>query len=392
MAKSKLRVAMIAPPWLKIPPDGYGGLEEVVYSLINGLKKLDVDVELFSIGKSKIPAVKNHYLYKDEQYAHIHKPLYESAPIAIAQVMFALKAIAADGKYDLIHDHNGFVGPLAIYWANQRLSLPPTLHTHHGPPFSDKHRLEVGIPDNLPMWRQFGGAKGLHFVGISSSSMNGAPKELKPLILPPVLHGIEVNDFPFQKNKDDHFITLSRFSRDKGQHIAVQLCQELGYKLEMAGVVAGITSTAQLVLELANPLSNFRSNGDFQYYSNYIWPATVSNRNIRYVGNLKGKRKLNFFARAKALLFPIDWEEPFGMVMIESLACGTPVVAMRRGSTPEIIEHGVNGFLATTAKEFKGYMQRVGEIDPANCRQTVEKRFSTQTMAKNYLDGYRSIL
>ena len=160
----------------------------------------------------------------------------------------------------------------------------------------------------------------------------------------------------------------------------------------MAGVVAGITSTAQLVLELANPLSNFRSNGDFQYYSNYIWPATVSNRNIRYVGNLKGKRKLNFFARAKALLFPIDWEEPFGMVMIESLACGTPVVAMRRGSTPEIIEHGVNGFLATTAKEFKGYMQRVGEIDPANCRQTVEKRFSTQTMAKNYLDRYRSIL
>src|SRR3990167_3697257 len=106
MAKSKLRVAMIAPPWLKSPPDGYGGLEEVVYSLINVLKKLDVDVELFSIGKSKIPAVKNHYLYKDEQYAHIHKPLYESAPIAIAQVMFALKAVAADGKYDLIHDHN----------------------------------------------------------------------------------------------------------------------------------------------------------------------------------------------------------------------------------------------------------------------------------------------
>jgi glycosyltransferase involved in cell wall biosynthesis len=242
------------------------------------------------------------------------------------------------------------------------------------------------------MWRQFGEAKGLHFVGISSSSMNGAPKELKPLILPPVLHGIEVDDFPFRKNKDDHFITLSRFSRDKGQHIAVQICQELGYKLEMAGIVAGITSPAQLVLELANPLSNYRSNGDFQYYSNYIWPATVSNRNIRYVGNLKGRRKLNFFGQAKAFLFPIDWEEPFGMVLIEALACGTPVVAMKRGSTPEIIEHGVNGFLASSVAEFKKYMLLVDEINPAACRESVEKRFSVPIMAKAYLDRYQSIL
>lgn len=387
-----MRVAMIAPPWLKIPPDGYGGIEEVLYSLIIGLQKLGVDVELFSTGKSKISGIKIHHLYQDDQYKHIHKPLYESAPIAIAQVMFALKAIAADGKYDLIHDHNGFIGPLAIYWANQRLSLPPTLHTHHGPPFSDKQRLEIGIPDNLPMWRQFGGAKGLHFVGISSSSMKGAPKELKPLILPPILHGIDVADFPFQKNKDNHFITFSRFSRDKGQHIAVQLCQELGFRLEMAGIVADITSPTQLVLELANPLSNYRSNGDFQYYSNHIWPATVSNKNIRYVGNLKGQHKLNFFARAKALLFPIDWEEPFGMVMIEALACGTPVVAMRRGSTPEIIEHGKTGFLANSTAEFKKYMLRVDEISPAACRKSAEKRFSTPIMAQNYLERYQSIL
>ena len=389
---AKLRVAMIAPPWLSIPPNGYGGIEEVIYNLTNGLRKLGVDVELFTIKPSTIPGVKKHYYYQDEQYAHIHKPLYETTPVAVTQVMFALKAVAEDGKYDLIHDHNGFLGPLALYWANRYGGLPPALHTHHGPPFSDKQRLEVGIPDNLPMWGQFGGGRGLYLVGISASLMKPAPEELKQIILPPVHHGLDVTKFPYLQKKADHFITLGRFSRDKGQHTAVQLCDELGYKLEMAGIVAGISNLKQLVLELANPLSNYRGNGDFQYYSDHILPTTIKNPKIRYIGNISGQRKLSFFAQAKAFLFPIDWEEPFGMVLIEALACGTPVVAMNRGSVPEIIEHGKNGFIANTVKEFQYYMQKVDEIDPAACRRTVEEKFSVDKMARNYLDRYNQIL
>jgi len=107
---------------------------------------------------------------------------------------------------------------------------------------------------------------------------------------------------------------------------------------------------------------------------------------------LGGERKMNFIANAKALLFPIDWEEPFGMAVIEALACGTPVIAMRRGAMPEIIEHGVTGFLADTEAEFAEYMKRIGEIDPAACRAAVEKRFDAITMAKSYMERYEETI
>lgn len=384
---------MIAPPWLSIPPTGYGGIEEVIYNLTNGLKQLGVDVELFTIKTSTIPGIKKHYYYEDEQYQHIHKPLYEATPVAVAQLMFAINAIAKDKKFDIIHDHNGFLGPLALHCIGQNNSnFPPAIHTHHGPPFTDKQRLAVGIPDNLPMWCQFKDTKGLYLVGISNSLMKTAPKELQSIILPPIYHGLDVEKFPFKKNKSNRFITLGRFSRDKGNHIAAQLCDELKYELKMAGFIASISTPKQLILELANPLSNLRGNGDFKYYSDKILPITVKNPKICYVGNLFGKRKLNFFADAKAFLFPIDWEEPFGMVMIESLACGTPVIAMNRGSVPEIIEHGKTGFIANSVEEFKDYMQRVDEIDPSHCRQAAEQRFSFQQMAKNYLNHYHTVI
>jgi glycogen synthase len=113
---------------------------------------------------------------------------------------------------------------------------------------------------------------------------------------------------------------------------------------------------------------------------------------IEYVGGVIGKKKDDLIGRAKAFLFPIDWEEPFGVAVIDALICGTPVVAMRRGSLPEIIEHGVNGFLADTEEEFKYYMTQVDKIDPAACRQSVINRFTYQVMAQNYLNSYKEII
>lgn len=384
---------MIAPPWLSVPPDGYGGIEVVVEGLTRELIKLDVCVELFTIGKSRIKGVKSHSLYKHEQYQHIHKPLYESSPIVLAHLLFSLNKIAKDGKFDIIHDHNGFLGPAMLSWATKIQSLPPALHTLHGPPFNHpKLSNNNGMPDNWPLWQQLTNTKNLYVVGISKTLMRGAPPEMKRRSLPSVHNGIEVKSFKFRAKKQKHFITLARFSREKGQHIAAKLCDELGYSLKMAGTVAGIGNDKQLVLELANPLSDFRSYADFRYYSDNVWPLTVKNPNIKYVGNVGGSRKTSFIGAAKALLFPIDWEEPFGMAVIESLACGTPVIAMNRGAMPEIIEHGVNGFLAKSVPEFRKYMRRVEEIDPARCRQSVEKLFSTPIMAREYLDRYHQIL
>src|SRR4029078_4544079 len=227
-----LKVAMLAPPWLSIPPKGYGGIELVVEGLVSELVKMGVDVTLFTIGDSSIRGVKRKVYYKDEQYHHIHKPVYESAPVAIAQVAYALNQIRGAG-FDIIHDHNVFVGPLALQWATQLKDMPPALHTLHGPPFSDVDEDDLTTPDNTLMWRQLGASKRLYYVGISKALTRAAPRALKPQILPAVHNAIDVHQFIFESKKKNHFITLARFSREKGEHTAARLADKLGYRLQM---------------------------------------------------------------------------------------------------------------------------------------------------------------
>jgi len=384
-----MRVAMIAPPWLPIPPQGYGGIENVVYGLVPELLKLGVKVELFTTGDSTVKATKKHSLYADGQYSYIHKPLYVSSPIAIAQVAFALNRIRQDGKFDIIHDHNGFIGPLALSQAGD--DLPPSIHTLHGPPFSVAGKKRLDEPDNLPMWRELAKSRRFHLVGISEAIMKNAPKELKPITLPAVHNAVDLAHFPFVAKKDNYFATLARFHPEKGQAVAVKLCAELDVPLRMAGVIGDLSRPKQVLMELANPLSTYRGLADFRYYSDKIFPF-LEHGKIDYVGEVSGERKLKFIGQAKALLFPIQWDEPFGMAPIEALACGTPVIAMARGALPEIIEHGVNGFLAKTEAEFKHYMTRIDEIDPTACRKSVEDKFSASLMAKRYLERYEAVL
>jgi glycosyltransferase involved in cell wall biosynthesis len=389
MVSKTLRVAMLAPPWLPIPPDGYGGLENVLDALIPELMKLGVEVELFTVGESTVEATKKHWLYEKGQYEHIHRPGYDSAIISVAHMQFALNAIARDGNFDLIHDHTIILGPLAL--ANLSDDFPPVLHTLHNPPFTNGECKKLNVPDNLPMWEQFKDAKKLYFTCISKAMAACAPRGFRRRMLPVVHNTVDVCNFPFVDKKDDHFMTLARFDPEKGQALAVQACLELGYRLKMAGAVAGITKYRKVVLELANPLSAYRSVAGFRYFSDQIFPYLEDDL-IEYVGEVAGATKMKFISRAKALLAPIQWEEPFGMVTIEALACGTPVVALNRGAMPEIIQHGVNGFLANNMREFKQYMQRVEEIDPAACRASVEKKFSARTIAKKYLNRYHTIV
>lgn len=385
----RLRVAMIAPPWLALPIQGYGGIELMLESLIKGLTELGVEVVVFGNSARKLRRIETRALYKTEQYPDIHRPLYESLPILGAHLQFALNAIRADGGFDIIHDHNGFFGPQLLAWASHDRSLPPMVHTHHGPPFSTASMLAQGQPDNRPYWQQLAEHMGrLYIIGISDALLADAPAALRPHILPTVYNAVRMTDFPFVAQKRNYFITLARFSRDKGQHVAAGICAKRGYRLRMAGTVAGIASGPKLLFELANPLSPYRGMADFKYYSDYVLPFTLRHPKITFSGNLSGPRKMRFVSEAKALLFPIDWEEPFGMAVIEAMACGTPVVAMNRGAMPEIIEHGVTGFLANDETEFAAYMERVGDIDPAACRASVAERFSAETMAQAYIDRY----
>lgn len=392
--KKRLRVAVIAPPWLTIPPKGYGGIEAVVDGLTKGLVKLGVDVELFTIQGTKVPkGVKIHALYDSEQYQYIAMALFDNFPVLAAQMQFALNRIREAGDFDIIHDHMTFLGPQVLAAATMDERLPPAVHTLPGPPFSTEETIAGGLPDNRPFWSQLGQSTGrMYLIGISDMLMRTAPESLHHAILGTVYNAIDVDLFPFQAKKSDYFITLARFTKVKGHHIAAKLCEEGGYKLKMAGVVGGITSASQLQRELKDPDSRYRHQDGLDYYEEEILPFIESNSAIEYVGNKGGDEKLKFIGGAKALLFPIEWDEPFGLAVIEALACGTPVVAMNRGAMPEIIQHGYNGFLADNEQEFAEYMHRVDEINPRHCRKSVEERFSSDAMAKAYLERYKEVL
>jgi glycosyltransferase involved in cell wall biosynthesis len=395
MSKKPLRVAMIAPPWLQIPAVGYGGVEAVLDGLIKGLVKRGIKVEVFGVGTRKSKGVKLHRVTKDEQFSHILKPMYDfSLPIPMAHVLGALNLIEKDGKFDIIHDNNYFIGPGILSWATRTKLLPPAIHTVHGPPISNETTIENGMPDNRPFWKTLGGDHNCYFVPISDAMRRAMPRELNGKRLDTVHNAIDVERFPFvdRKDKKNYFITLGRLSEEKGQHIAVELCAKSGDRLRMAGTVATIDSTRKLLLELSNPLSKYRNDRDFRYYSDKILPLAINNPKITYSGSVSGKKKMHFISEAKALLFPIQWEEPFGMAVIEALACGTPVVAMKRGAMPEIIEHGVNGFLANSEEEFAEYMQRVDEISPHACRLSVENNFSIDLMVSSYIARYEEVI
>jgi glycosyltransferase involved in cell wall biosynthesis len=388
MKSTKLKVAMAAPPWLSIPPKGYGGIEYVVHYLSVELRKLGVEVELFSVGDTTTPVDKLHWYYSDGQYRHIHKTLYDAITLPITQVLYTLKKIKGDG-FDIIHDHNGFLGPAAMAYLDHNL-FPPVLHTMHGP-FSNDQMVANGMPDNRPMYSQFDSIERVFFNGISEAQLNDAPEELRPRIVGAVHNAINVEERTFYKEKDDYFINCGRIARDKGIALGAKLCGELDFKFKIAGLVAGIDNPRRLLLELANANSPYHSNEDFVYYRDKVLPELIPGQ-IEYIGAIYGDAKDRWLGKAKGYLFPIDWEEPFGVAVLDALVCGTPVIAMRRGALPEIIEHGVNGFLADSEEEFKHYMQRVDEIDPEACRRSVEQKFSAPVMAKKYLGFYQEII
>lgn len=384
---------MVAPPWLAMPIKGYGGIELVVQGLVAELNKMpDIEVEIFANGARKMRGVKTHSVYTKEVFDTIDFPYYD-APLQIMQthLNYALKQIESDGSFDVIHDHNPYIGPAFFSPVSRINGVPPVLHTFHGPPFSSDDTIADGQEDNRPQLEHMN-LGNLYMVCISDAMKAHAPDNIKPHLLSSVHNAIDVEQFPFNADKSDYYMTLARFTKDKGQVVAARFASKHKKRLRMAGTVAGMGSARKLMLELSNPLSRYRNNEEFKYYSDSILPFILRNTRITYSGNMSGRKKMKFIANAKALLFPIQWDEPFGMAVIEALACGTPVVAMNRGAMPEIIEHGVNGFLANTEEEFNEYALRVDEIDPHACRESVKTKFSARRMAESYVERYRQVI
>lgn len=385
-----MKIAIIAPPWLSTYPGCYYGIENVIQNLTSELHKKGHDVVLFGVGGSSTEASKIYWYHREDQYKNIHRAWYDAVPIVSSHLLYSLNVITSHGDFDIIHDHNSFVGPAMMAFAYG--NLPPVLHTLHEP-FTNPRLIDRGIPDNRMLFEELKHARGMYFSGVSESQLSTAPKDIDSRVLEVIPNGVELADYTFRAKKEDYFLTVGRVSRDKGQATAAKLCAEIGAPYKIAGTIGGeIMTTKQAQEELVNPTPlSTDSNPYFEYFRDEIVPYLKEGER-EYLGAIFGAKKKALFAKAKAFLAPINWEEPFGISLIDALASGTPVVAYNRGAFPEIIEHGRNGFLANNEREFREYMQRVDEIDPHECRKSVEEKFSASAMTDRYIALYERVI
>ncbi|SEG87888.1 Glycosyltransferase involved in cell wall bisynthesis [Nonomuraea solani] len=337
-----LHIAMIAPPWLDVPPRGYGGIEEMVACLVSGLAELGHEVTLIGAGRTTLPA-KFLCTYPNPPSGRIGDPLPD--------LLHAARSLnlLADLDADIVHDHS-LAGPLTAAGRGA-----PTVVTCHAASHG-----ELGA-----CYRELG--EGISLVAISDAQRNRAP-DLNWVAT--VHNALNVGTFPFREDKEDWVLWLGRFSPDKGPHLAIDAARDAGRHIMLAG-------------KLSEP-------PEHACFEEYVRPRLGSE--ATYVGEADAALKRELLAAARCLVFPIQWEEPFGMVMIEAMACGTPVVALGRGAVPEIVVDGRTGFVVETAAELPAAIEAAGRLDPAACREHVERHFSLETMAAAYEEVYRRVL
>jgi len=341
-----MRIGMIAPPWFPLPPQRYGGIEFVVSLLTEGLVRHGHDVTLFASGDSETQA-RLSYIFTRAPFEQIESGGH-------LEVMHSLEAYKRAREFDVIHDHDGLASRAMGALVHELVGVP-VVATLHGP----ADRLTQEMLSSL--------RRDLSFIAISEYQRKGFP-DLRFVATVP--NAIDVEHMPFCAEKDDYFLFIGRMTADKGAHTAIRVAQRLGTRLILAGKVNEGPERDFFAAEVEPHLSD----------------------NVHYRGEVDHETKVELYRRARCTLFPIQWPEPFGLVMIESLACGTPVIAMRQGSVPEVIEHGRTGFIVETAEEMVEAAARIGEIDPAECRRAVEERFGSDAFVAAHEAAYRRLL
>jgi len=345
----RLKIAMLAPPWIPVPAPAYGGIEEVVRLLCSGLMERGHDVTLFAPPGSDSPAEVVAVL-EEPHPDEIEKAQFEADHVARA---FAAIDAAAEGgePFDVIHDH---VGHTALAMAD-RVSAP-LVHTLHGPFTEDAARFYA---QHGPKAR---------IVAISQAQLDSAPPEMGGGSVVP--NPIDCDEWQFQAEKDDFLLWIGRMSPDKGPQRAIAAAQEAGVPLVLAGPV---------------------QPGQEAFFAEEVEPA-LGRDGVEYVGEADAQRKRDLYMGARALLMPIRWPEPFGLVMVEAAACGTPVIAFPEGSAPEVVQDGVTGFVVDDEHAMAAAIGRLGELDPADCRRACQERFGVPAVVSRYEDVYREAM
>ncbi len=341
--KQFMKIAQVAPLWERVPPPNYGGIELVVSHLTNELVRRGHEVTLFASGDSQtlanLAAVYPRALRFDntvQEYA-----VYEM--LELSQVYQQAE------KFDLIHSHIGISAlPLAS------LVLTPTVHTLHGSFTKDNQNL-FSYHQKQP------------YVSISN-----AQRQIHLNYIETVYNGIEPADYPFiaQPQEPPYLAFLGRFSPEKGPQYAIAMAKKTGWKLKMAGKVDVV---------------------DANFFEQEIFPQ-IDGQQIEYLGEINHTQKAQLLGNAAITLFPISWQEPFGLVMIESMATGTPVIAINRGSVTEVIEQGKTGFICETYDEMVQMIPAALELNRRQCREYVEDKFSVIQMVNKYEAVYEQVI
>jgi glycosyltransferase involved in cell wall biosynthesis len=338
-----MRIAILAPAWFAVPPTGYGGIEWVVALLADGLVDAGHEVTLFASGDSRTKA-KLAYVFHDAPSAQIGRTMPE--------LQHALACYARADEFDVINDHSGMLG--AVLGGSVDT---PVVHTVHGPLDGDPGEVYELINEVAPQ------------VGMISISMNQRKPRPHLNWVANCHNALDFSVYPFKPTRGNYLLFLGRLSPDKGAHRAIAVAMEMGLPLKIAG--------------------KKQDPKELTYFHEFVEPHLVDG--IEYLGEVSHGEKVELLQNARATLFPIEWEEPFGLVMIESMACGTPVIATRWGAVPEVIDHGHSGIIVDDYRIIPVALEEADKLDPYDIRRYVEQEFSADRMVSDYIAAYRTI-
>lgn len=339
-----LRIGILAAPWVPIPPTAYGGSELVIDNLARGLERAGHQVELFTTADSECP-VRRACLFDRADPDRMGATVLELRHVAAAYDHFA------DVGVDLVHDHT-----LAGLFHRGRPANLPVVTTCHGPFDADLSDLYRRSSPAVPL------------IAISRDQAGRAPEGIE--IGAVIHHGIDVDRYPFSDRPDDQFLFLGRMDPTKGVAEAAQAANAQGTRLVIA--------------------AKMRRSAERRYFEEQVLPHL--NDRVTFIGEADVATKIDLLRRSIALVNPIQWPEPFGLVMIEALACGTPVITSPCGAAPEIVEHGKTGLFVRDRTELERAIMTIRSIDRPDCRRAVEQRFTSDRMVRDHVRFYRSVL
>lgn len=338
-----VRIAVIAPPFLPVPPHGYGGTERVVSVLVEGLVESGHDVTLVAGPGSRTAGRLLTPL-------PLPPPLGDSSSVT-DELAHVLSLYRHSDDFDVIHDHTG-VGPVL---AAARAEGAPVVHTLHGRWTPAARRLYPLLADRV----------GLVAISRSQQAANPAVRYAGM-----VHNGIDMTGHPYNPSKEDFLLYVGRISPEKRPEVAVEVARRAGLPLKM-------------IVKRSEPAER-------RYWDEVVEP--VLGPGVEVMDQPPEAVKVEMLGRARALVFPIDWPEPFGLVMAEAMACGTPVIATPKGAAPEVVAEGSTGFLCAGVEEMVAAVGRCGDLDPADCRRHAQANFSAEAMVRGYERVYRDAM